>query len=186
MAHPNNAANPVSNPQEESAKTLSQPSSSAQDSQEIAVELLRQRRRQFVGRLLVRAANAAQQESIAALQRLGYDDVRMADNALFIHLEARGTRIVELARRARMSKQGMGQLVRSAERRGYVRREPDPNDGRAQRILWTDKGLAMLEQGLPELEKLSTQLQTALGEAQFAQFEDLLAQVADALDPEGF
>jgi DNA-binding MarR family transcriptional regulator len=48
----------------------------------------------------------------------------------------------ELARRARLSKQTMTTLVRLVEREGFVRRERDPEDGRAFRIRLSERGLA--------------------------------------------
>jgi DNA-binding MarR family transcriptional regulator len=51
--------------------------------------------------------------------------------------EEDGLRMGELAARARLAKQTMTTLVRLAERDGLVRRERDPEDGRAFRILLT-------------------------------------------------
>jgi DNA-binding MarR family transcriptional regulator len=47
--------------------------------------------------------------------------------------------MVELADRARLSKQTMTTLVRSLERDGLVRRKRDPRDGRAFRISLTKR-----------------------------------------------
>ena len=49
-----------------------------------------------------------------------------------------------LAERAGMSKQAMGDLVDQCLAWGLVRREPDPLDGRARRIVFTEDGLAWL------------------------------------------
>ena len=48
----------------------------------------------------------------------------------------------ELAARARLAKQTMTTLVRLAERDGLVRRERDPEDGRAFRISLTPRARA--------------------------------------------
>jgi hypothetical protein len=47
-----------------------------------------------------------------------------------------------------MSKQAMGDLVDQCEAWGLVRREPDPLDARARRIVFTPTGLAVAG-GLP-------------------------------------
>ncbi|MDP3139003.1 MAG: MarR family transcriptional regulator [Burkholderiaceae bacterium] len=61
------------------------------------------------------------------------------------HLALEGTRLGELAQRAGMSKQAMGELVDQCEAWGLVTREPDPHDGRARRIAFTPSGLLWLQ-----------------------------------------
>ena len=61
------------------------------------------------------------------------------------HLELGGTRLGELAQRAGMSKQAMGDLVDQCEAWGLVTREPDPRDARARIIQFTPTGLAWLK-----------------------------------------
>ncbi len=69
-----------------------------------------------------------------------------------------GLRIGELGRRARLSKQTMTTMVRLLERDGLVRRERDPDDGRAFRIVLTAKARRfepVAEQTLTELNALA-------------------------------
>jgi len=47
------------------------------------------------------------------------------------HLDLQGTRLTELAQKAGMSKQAMGDLVDQCEAWGLVTREPDPRDARS-------------------------------------------------------
>jgi len=61
------------------------------------------------------------------------------------HLSLRGSRLTELATNAGMSKQAMGDLVTQCEAWGLVRREADPLDARARRIVFTADGLLWLE-----------------------------------------
>ena len=60
------------------------------------------------------------------------------------HLALEGSRLTELAERAGMSKQAMGDLVNQCEAWGLVVREPDPLDARARRVRFTGAGLAWL------------------------------------------
>ncbi|WBY00096.1 MarR family transcriptional regulator [Ramlibacter tataouinensis] len=60
------------------------------------------------------------------------------------HLALEGSRLTELAERAGMSKQAMGDLVNQCEAWGLVVREPDPLDARARRVRFTEAGLAWL------------------------------------------
>ncbi|HET8744767.1 MAG TPA: MarR family transcriptional regulator [Ramlibacter sp.] len=61
------------------------------------------------------------------------------------HLELQGTRLTDLAQRAGMSKQAMGDLVNQCEAWGLVTREPDPRDARARIVQFTPTGLAWLQ-----------------------------------------
>lgn len=70
----------------------------------------------------------------------GWHEVRPSYGSILVPLfEEDGLRMGELARRARLSKQTMTTMVRLLEREGLVRRERDPADGRAFRIVLTAK-----------------------------------------------
>ena len=61
------------------------------------------------------------------------------------HLSLKGSRLTDLAQRAGMSKQAMGDLVDQCEAWGLVAREADPHDSRARRVRFTQTGLAWLK-----------------------------------------
>lgn len=61
------------------------------------------------------------------------------------HLELKGSRLTDLAERAGMSKQAMGDLVDQCEAWDLVRREPDPRDARARLVQFTPTGLLWLQ-----------------------------------------
>jgi len=61
------------------------------------------------------------------------------------HLALQGSRLTELAEAAGMTKQAMGTLVDQCEAWGLVRREADPRDARARRIVFTATGHVWLE-----------------------------------------
>ena len=61
------------------------------------------------------------------------------------HLAQSGSRLSELAERAGMTKQAMGDLVTQCEAWGLVQRLPDERDARARRIVFTPDGLAWLK-----------------------------------------
>jgi DNA-binding MarR family transcriptional regulator len=70
----------------------------------------------------------------------GFGDVRPSYGSVLLPLfEEDGLRMGELARRARLSKQTMTELVRRMERDGLVERRSDPADGRASLIFLTDR-----------------------------------------------
>jgi DNA-binding MarR family transcriptional regulator len=60
------------------------------------------------------------------------------------HLALEGSRLTELAAKAGMSKQAMGDLVDQCEAWGLVKREPDSRDRRARMVCFTPTGLSWL------------------------------------------
>jgi DNA-binding MarR family transcriptional regulator len=73
----------------------------------------------------------------------GYEDVRPSYGSVLLPLfEEDGLRMGELARRARLSKQAMTELVPRLERDGLVERRTDPSDGRASLIFLTARSRA--------------------------------------------
>jgi len=73
----------------------------------------------------------------------GFGEVRPSYGSVLLPLfEEDGLRMGELARRARLSKQTMTDLVRRMERDGLVERRVDPRDGRASPIFLTARSRA--------------------------------------------
>jgi DNA-binding MarR family transcriptional regulator len=80
------------------------------------------------------------------------------------HLALGGSRLTDLAEQAGMSKQAMGQLVDQCEAWGLVRREPDPYDARARRVVFTDTGRAWLRAFQQALTQAEAEFREAVGE----------------------
>jgi DNA-binding MarR family transcriptional regulator len=73
----------------------------------------------------------------------GYADVRPSYGSVLLPLfEEDGLRMSELAKRARLSKQTMTEMVRRLERDALVERRSDPSDGRASLIFLTARSRA--------------------------------------------
>ena len=95
------------------------------------------------------------------LAQAGFGDIRPAHSPVFRNVGPEGTRIVDLAALASMTKQSMSYLVEDLQKLGYVTLEPDPDDGRAKRVCFTQRGaeaettLAAISTSLEaDLEKL--------------------------------
>jgi DNA-binding MarR family transcriptional regulator len=111
-------------------------------------EIRSTREHPHLGVLLARARRIVDGAILEALHGAGFTDLRDAHEAVFAFLPGTGTTLTELARRARMTKQSMGELVRDLEGLGYVERVPDPNDRRAKIITFTEKGRRADEVGV--------------------------------------
>jgi DNA-binding MarR family transcriptional regulator len=91
--------------------------------------------------LLAQVKAAAVQEMFGRMAAAGFDDVREGHGCVFgfVDLE-HGSRLTDVADRARLTKQAVGEAVAELERLGYVQRVPDPADGRAKIIRFTERG----------------------------------------------
>ena len=69
-----------------------------------------------------------------------YSDILISHGCVFGNIDPEGTRLTDLAERARMTKQSVGEVTSDLEQRGYVERVPDPSDGRAKIIRLTERG----------------------------------------------
>jgi DNA-binding MarR family transcriptional regulator len=92
------------------------------------------------------------------------DQVSAAHIHITRHLAVQGSRLVELAQAAGMSKQAMGALVDQCEAWGLVTRQPDPLDARARRVVFTETGLAWLQAFKDAVEQAEAEFREAVGQ----------------------
>jgi DNA-binding MarR family transcriptional regulator len=112
-----------------------------------------------------------------ALAAAGFNDLRRAHGPVFEMLDPAGSRITELARRARMTRQGMGQLITDLETLGYVERRRDPSDARAKLVVLTAKGEAAVTVAVTGLTSLETRWVERLGEQRAREFRQALVDL---------
>lgn len=132
-----------------------------------------------IGRLLSTSYAIWQRETYAALQREGFEDLRPSYSPVFRCIDPAGTRIVDLAERAGMTKQSMTYLVRNMEKRGMVAIGPDPTDGRALRVTLTKRGQeasAALVEASMQLEALFS---SKFGQDQIDRLRSILIDFVD-------
>ena len=91
-------------------------------------------------RLLSTAMDDFSAELFERVEAAGYGDLRPGHGCVFGNIDRDGSRLTDLAERARMTKQSVGEVASDLEARGYVERVPDPNDGRAKIIRLTERG----------------------------------------------
>jgi DNA-binding MarR family transcriptional regulator len=94
--------------------------------------------RDDLGFLLAKATQRWNELLTERFAEAGYADVRPSYGSALLPLyEEDGLRMGVLARRARLSKQTMTEMIRRLEADGLVDRRPDPRDGRAALIYLT-------------------------------------------------
>lgn len=95
---------------------------------------------------------------------------------VFSHLDPDGTRPAEIARRAGISRQAVGQTVAQMKELGLVKLAPDPTNRRARLVQPTAKGRRALERygtGSAAAEKA---LARRIGSSRVKQLRDALEQ----------
>jgi DNA-binding MarR family transcriptional regulator len=109
-----------------------------------------------VGFLLAKATQRWNELLLERFRAAGFPEVRASFGSVLVPLfERDGLRIGEIGRAARLSKPSMTALLRQCEEAGLVRRERDPADGRAFRVVLTERGRALggvVEEVLRELD----------------------------------
>ena len=131
--------------------------------------------------VLISILNRVVDDTVMSALASDYSDVGRSHGAVFEMLDAGGSRVSDMARRARMTRQAMGELVEDLERLGYVLRRPDPRDGRAKLVLLTEKGEAALATGIAAVADLEARWRAHLGPEQAQAFrESLITLVAES------
>ncbi len=90
--------------------------------------------------LLSTAMDKFGEELYDRVEAAGLKDIRPGHGCVFSNIQPDGSRLTELAERACMTKQTVGEVASDLEGLGYVERVPDPADGRAKIIRLTERG----------------------------------------------
>ena len=96
---------------------------------------------------------------------------------MFGNIDPEGTRLTELAERARMTKQSVGEVTSDLEQRGYVERVPDPSDGRAKIIRLTERGRAAQALGIGLIDEIEQEWAERFGAERVAALREALEAI---------
>ncbi|MGP1395787.1 MAG: MarR family winged helix-turn-helix transcriptional regulator [Inquilinaceae bacterium] len=99
-----------------------------------------------LGRLLRQTSQTWANAVAEDVARRGHDGFSLPRADMLARLKSSsGVRVTDIAAGTGFTKQAVGQIVGDLEKLGYVRRETDPGDARARRLICTDAGNAFLE-----------------------------------------
>jgi DNA-binding MarR family transcriptional regulator len=128
-------------------------------------------------RLLSVALAEFSQELEGRVAATEYSDIRITHGCVFGNIDPDGSRLTDLAERAFMTKQSVGEVTSDLEQRGYVERAPDPNDGRAKIIRLTERGREAQAVGLGLIDDIERDWGERFGEERAAALRDALEAV---------
>jgi DNA-binding MarR family transcriptional regulator len=131
---------------------------------------------------LIRLLNVALDEFAdqlnARVASAGYTDIRAGHGCVFGTIDPdSGSRLTDLAERARMTKQSVGEVASDLEQRGYLERVPDPSDGRAKIIRLTERGREAHRTGRSLIDELEREWAERFGVERVAALRDALEAI---------
>ena len=129
-------------------------------------------------RLLDVAFDEFSDELTRRVYAAGYTDLRPGHGCVFGTIDPEGSRLTDLAERAGMTKQTVGEVTSDLEKLGYVERVPDPSDGRAKIIRLTDRGHAAHAIGRGLIEDIERDWGERFGAERVAALRELLEEIA--------
>ena len=133
------------------------------------------------GTLLLRVYRGFERHLIGVLQERGHPGFRARYGGVMANIDAGGTRLSALAERAGITKPSMVELVDELESKGYVRREPDPDDRRAKLIVPTEVGMGVISLAREAIEDLERRFREVLGTERYDAVRSALAELQGEL-----
>jgi DNA-binding MarR family transcriptional regulator len=86
--------------------------------------------------------------------RRGHTQIRPAHDPVFATLPSEGARASDMANRAGITKQSMGEAIRDMVDLGLVQMTPDPADRRAKLVTFTKAGMTIAQVGKRHMYEL--------------------------------
>jgi DNA-binding MarR family transcriptional regulator len=115
----------------------------------------------------------------------GRPDIKPAHNFLFAILGDDGDRAANLAARAGITRQSMGEVIRDLVDLGILEMVPDPDDGRAKIVRYTPEGKTFASSGYQHLHDLEKVFEKEFGadyEATRLVLERVVGLLSEAAD----
>jgi DNA-binding MarR family transcriptional regulator len=133
--------------------------------------------------LLDLASDALFAEFRTELEKSEFGDIRPTHGCVFRFVQGEGLRLTDIAERAGMTKQSVGEVVDDLVQRGYAKRIPDPDDKRAKLICLTNRGETAQAHGRKLFAKVEKRWAERYGADRIAALRDLLEAIAAAEAP---
>ena len=119
----------------------------------------------------------------ASTTRRGHPGLKPSHAQVLPRVGRAGARIRDLARMNRVSRQSISVLCQELEGLGYLKREPDPEDGRGAILRLTRRGESVIACSLEASRELEASFRASVGEAPFLEFVRIARDLWDRLRP---
>ncbi len=114
--------------------------------------------------LVEKAARDLRADMVRHAHAVGFADLQPAHNAVFATLPPEGARSVDMAARAGITRQSMGEVLRDMAGKDLVTMTPDPDDGRAKVVRLTDRGRDIAGAGYDRIRDIDALLREEYGD----------------------
>jgi DNA-binding MarR family transcriptional regulator len=129
-------------------------------------------------RLLDAAYDGFREELSRRVADTDFRDIRITHGCVFGNIDPAGSRLTDLAERAHMTKQSVGEVVTDLGRLGYLERVPDPADGRAKIIRLTERGREAQALGREIIDEIEQEWAERFGAERVAALREALEMIA--------
>jgi DNA-binding MarR family transcriptional regulator len=114
-------------------------------------------------------------EAVVELDARGFGDVRPTHDFAMRAIDSGAVSASELGRRMSITKQAAAKVIDTLMERGWVDREPDPDDGRRKRLTVTEDGRAVMAEGERIFNGVRARLGERVGADRLRDLEETLA-----------
>jgi DNA-binding MarR family transcriptional regulator len=129
--------------------------------------------------LVDRANRAMHSDMVRAAHENGHPEIKYAHNAVFATLQESGNRATDMADRAGITRQSMGEVIREMVDLGILEMRPDPDDRRAKLVTYTKAGLVHARDGYQHIIDLEKRFAEEFGQDEY----ELVRKVLERLVP---
>jgi DNA-binding MarR family transcriptional regulator len=131
--------------------------------------------------LVDKSARTLRADMLRNAHARGYAELQPAHNAVFATLPPEGARAADMATRAGITRQSMGEVIRDMVGLGLLETVPDPVDRRAKIVRFTDYGLGVAQAGYEHIIDVERVLREGLGDADVDATRRVLAGIIEML-----
>lgn len=118
--------------------------------------------------LVDRAYRALHSDMIKEAHNRGHGMLQPAHHAVFSTLSSSGDRAIDMAARAGITRQSMGEIVRDMVALGLLEMRTDPADRRAKLVTYTQAGRDIAQSGFRYIMELEKSFTDEFGEKEYA------------------
>ena len=131
--------------------------------------------------LVEKAGRALRADLIQHAVSRGGGAVQASHHVVFATLPRGGARAADMAARAGITRQSMGEVVRDMTARGLLEMVPDPDDRRAKIVRFTPAGLAAAGDGFDRIHEIDVWMRREFGDEAFESTVRVLTAVPSLL-----
>lgn len=131
-----------------------------------------------------RATRLLANDMLRAAHERGHVQLRPGHSPVFATLPADGARASDMALRAGITKQSMGEAIRDMVDLGLVEMTRDPDDRRAKLVTWTEAGRQVAQDGKRHMYALEQVWKDKFGEENYEIAREVLEGIVEMMAPE--